>query len=161
MAMRATFRGRNRVRRVLARIPEEFRTGIAVSIEETARRIVEDAKRRAPQDTGTLRNAIDYRVARNGLTATLGIRRRKARRDAFYAHMVEFGTRPHVIKPKRGRALRHGKTVFGTEVHHPGTRPQPFLTPAFEAARPEGVASIRAAVKSALTRSVAAAGGQD
>lgn len=163
MALKATFGGRNRVRRVLARIPEEFRAEIGRSIERTARRIVDDARARAPEDTGTLKNSIDYRVAKNGLTATLGIRRKKARRDAFYAHMVEFGTRGHAVKVKNARILRDGKTgkVFGAAVQIPAIAARPFLTPAFEAARPEGVADIKAAVRAALTRAAKAAGAED
>ncbi|MCJ8138430.1 HK97-gp10 family putative phage morphogenesis protein [Falsirhodobacter halotolerans] len=38
----------------------------------------------------------------------------------FYAHFVEFGTRPH---PNKGR-------FTGTQ--HPGTAPDPFLRPAFD-----------------------------
>jgi HK97 gp10 family phage protein len=163
MALKATFRGRNRVRRVLARIPEEFRAEIGQSIERTAKRIVDDAKTRVPVETGTLKAAIDYRVAKNGLTATLGIRRKAARRDAFYAHFVEFGTRAHQVKVKTARILRDAKTgrVFGARVTIPALPARPFLTPAFEAAKPEGVADIRAAVRSALTRASKAAGGED
>lgn len=41
------------------------------------------------------------------------------------APMMEKGTRPHVIRPRRGRVLVFqvaGKTVFARIVHHPGTR---------------------------------------
>lgn len=163
MALKATFRGRNRVRRVLARIPEEFRAEIAQSIERTAKAIVEDAKARVPVETGTLKAAMDYRVAKNGLTATLGIRRKTAKRDAFYGHMVEFGTRAHQVKVKSKRILMDGKAgkVFGARVTIPALPARPFLTPAFEAAKPAGVADIRAAVKSALTKASKAAGGED
>ncbi|WP_329173335.1 hypothetical protein [Streptomyces sp. NBC_01477] len=40
------------------------------------------------------------------------------------------GTRPHVIRPRRARALRFqsgGSTVFAKVVYHPGTRPNNFL----------------------------------
>lgn len=44
--------------------------------------------------------------------------------------MVNDGTRPHIIRPKRAKALRFrvgGKVVFARIVHHPGTRARPFL----------------------------------
>jgi hypothetical protein len=44
--------------------------------------------------------------------------------------MVHDGTRPHIIRPKRAQALRFrigGRVVFAKVVHHPGTRPRPFL----------------------------------
>ncbi len=47
-----------------------------------------------------------------------------------YAPFVEFGTRPHVIKPRRKKALRFvidGKEVFAMKVNHPGSKPYPFF----------------------------------
>jgi hypothetical protein len=43
---------------------------------------------------------------------------------------VIYGTRPHIIRPRRARALRFrvgGRTVYAAYVHHPGTRPNDFL----------------------------------
>ncbi|RWN58755.1 hypothetical protein [Mesorhizobium sp.] len=48
-----------------------------------------------------------------------------SRRPVRYAHLLEFGTAPH-YQPKRG-------------VVHPGTRPTPWLTPAYFATRDEVV----------------------
>ena len=64
--------------------------------------------------------------------------------SAEYARYVEEGTRPHIIRPVRARALAWGgdrrltgslrtgarPTSFARIVHHPGTRPKPFLRPA-------------------------------
>lgn len=41
-------------------------------------------------------------------------------RNAWYAHFVEFGTRPHI----------NGGMFAGSE--HPGTSPDPFMRPAFD-----------------------------
>ncbi|GAB6066019.1 hypothetical protein JCM9492_11110 [Aquifex pyrophilus] len=49
---------------------------------------------------------------------------------AEYAPFVEFGTRPHVILPRRKRALRFikdGKEIFAKRVNHPGSKPYPFM----------------------------------
>ena len=43
---------------------------------------------------------------------------------------LEKGTAPHLILPKNSDVLRFeigGQEVFATQVHHPGTRPNPFL----------------------------------
>lgn len=51
-----------------------------------------------------------------------------------YAPYEEFGTRPHVIKPKNGKFLVFtigGKKIFTKKVNHPGNKPHPFLRPAF------------------------------
>lgn len=53
------------------------------------------------------------------------------RGQSGYANYVTSGTRPHVILPKRGKALKFmiaGKAVFARRVNHPGTRPNPYLT---------------------------------
>ena len=51
---------------------------------------------------------------------------------------VLYGTRPHIIRPRRKKALRFdvgGRTVFAAVVHHPGTRPNDFLGRALRAGR--------------------------
>jgi hypothetical protein len=61
------------------------------------------------------------------------------------AAFLEFGTRPHIITPKAKKALRFAASpggarltgsprigaavVFARVVHHPGTRPYPFMLP--------------------------------
>jgi hypothetical protein len=60
------------------------------------------------------------------------------------APFLEFGTRPHIIRPKTAKALRwasggnatlsgrprSGAPVqFAKVVHHPGTKPYPFMVP--------------------------------
>lgn len=53
----------------------------------------------------------------------------------FKANWLEYGTRPHQIKPKNGKALAiAGKVV--EHVNHPGARPYPFLRPALDQGAP-------------------------
>ncbi len=52
-----------------------------------------------------------------------------------YASFVEGGTKAHEIRPRNGQALRFfvgGAAHFARVVHHPGTRPYPFVGPALE-----------------------------
>lgn len=64
--------------------------------------------------------------------------------SASYAGDVEFGTKPHLIRPRNGRVLAWAATsgtrltgsarrgaamIFARLVHHPGTRPYPFMKP--------------------------------
>jgi hypothetical protein len=50
------------------------------------------------------------------------------------AAMLEEGTRPHIIRPRRAKALRFlnraGDVIFAKMVRHPGTRARPWLGPA-------------------------------
>lgn len=74
-----------------------------------------------------------------------------------YARAVEFGTRPHIIRPRNRKVLAWGgdrrlsgnlrsgakATNFATIVHHPGTRAKPYLRPGAErAVRDSGANAI-------------------
>jgi len=53
-----------------------------------------------------------------------------------YAVYVEYGTAPHEIRPVRAKVLAFevaGKMVFTPIVHHPGTKPNPFVRETAEA----------------------------
>ena len=58
----------------------------------------------------------------------------KTELDAFYAHMVEGGTKPHVIRPRSKKALKGpllsttGGSQFVGQVMHPGPKAQPFIS---------------------------------
>lgn len=89
--------------------------------------VVNRAKILAPVDTGRLRASIgpaQYRrtwTLRPQVTISVGVN---------YAEMVHDGTRPHIIRPRNAQALRFmvgGRVVYARVVHHPGTRPRPFL----------------------------------
>lgn len=100
--------------------------------------MVARAKILAPVDTGRLRAFI--RVERRSF---FGLRQRwTVGSDVEYAPMVNDGTRPHVIRPRRAKALRFkvgGRTVYAAVVRHPGTRARPFLDRALqEVARARG-----------------------
>lgn len=54
-----------------------------------------------------------------------------------YSLFVHEGTAPHVISASNGGVLAfpwHGEMAFFTSVHHPGTKPVPFLRDALPAA---------------------------
>lgn len=76
--------------------------------------------------TGKLRDSLTVRVEPDRIMVGP---------TASYAPFVEFPTRPHTIRAKNKRALSFmvdGKRVTVREVHHPGTKAQPFVRPAFE-----------------------------
>jgi hypothetical protein len=84
------------------------------------------AKRQVGVQTGALRKSIRYQVVRDskGLIATVG----SGNRIALMHHN---GTKPHIILPRRAQTLRfysHGRIVYSKMVHHPGTKPNKYLT---------------------------------
>jgi hypothetical protein len=58
---------------------------------------------------------------------------------AKHARWVEEGTKPHVIRPRRKKWLRfeqNGAIRFSKKVHHPGTKPRPFMQRARDKVEP-------------------------
>ncbi|WP_280413474.1 HK97 gp10 family phage protein [Nocardia asiatica] len=90
------------------------------------RRIVTNARRRVPVRTGALRDSIGSSVSSNTSSVRLDVFA-----SAPHARYVEDGTDPHVIRPRRARALAFqagGRTVFAMRVNHPGTKATNFLS---------------------------------
>lgn len=85
---------------------------------------------RFKNQTGNLRRSIHKTVesANRGLVFVES--------TAPYGQSVEFGSKPHVIYPKRGKSLAFktadGKMVFAKKVNHPGSKSYPYMRPAFE-----------------------------
>ena len=90
-----------------------------------------ELKRACPVDKGGLRLSIDVEIKNNTLTVYM----------LDYGLHVEYGTRPHIIRPKDKKVLRWNKKkgsvaykkddIFAMEVHHPGTQANPFIRNVF------------------------------
>jgi len=54
-----------------------------------------------------------------------------------YAHLVEYGTAPHLIRPEKKKAMTIGGEggPLRKLVLHPGTKAQPFIRTAFDATK--------------------------
>ena len=93
--------------------------------------ILAEMESRVPVKTGKLRDSLRIEVDPDRVTIGPN------QNIADYGGYVEFGTKPHVIRPKKpGGVLvfkMNGMTVYAKKVHHPGTKAQPFVRPAFEA----------------------------
>ena len=99
------------------------------------------AKADVPRKTGNLGRTIrvgDIDVRRQSVSILAG-----GRRNVGYAAAVEFGSKSHIIVPKRAKVLAWGgarrlsgnlragakPTSFARKVHHPGTSAKPYLVP--------------------------------
>ncbi len=84
------------------------------TIEEAGEGVEGEAKRTAPRDTSYYANNIFFDHVNKVIA------------NASYSADLEYGTKPHVIKPKNKKFLKfqiEDKEVFTKEVHHPGTKP--------------------------------------
>lgn len=74
--------------------------------------------------------------------------------DAYYAHMVEWGTRPHIIKIRvpNGNSAKGGQPKSWTTLtlQHPGARAQPFMRPALDATSTAAVEAVREYIRKRL-----------
>lgn len=90
--------------------------------------IANEAKTIAPYKTGNLKKDIKV-ISYSHKKVVVG-----NTKLAPYAKFVYFGTKPHMIKVKKARALANKKSgvVFGKKVNHPGTKANPYLKNAFD-----------------------------
>jgi len=97
---------------------------------QSANQILAEMEAKVPVKTGNLRTSLGVKVESSRVI--IG----PDERQAPYGGYVEFGTGPHVIRPKTKKVLSfvvNGKRVFATKVNHPGTKAQPYVRPAFDA----------------------------
>lgn len=96
------------------------------------RRTANQARADVPVRTGNLGRTIgEGPIAFTGPRTVSG----SVHAMADYALYVHEGSRPHLIRPRRAKALRFqigGRTVFARLVRHPGVRARPFLRNAAE-----------------------------
>lgn len=118
------------------------------AVKSGAKVVQSAAKGSAPRASGALRQSLGVKAekGRKGKTIAFAVvgPRKKVRKlvkrkgsrmpivavPAFYAHLVERGTRPHAIG-KGSRLARRGKAGSATGRLHPGSRPRPFLGPGY------------------------------
>lgn len=105
---------------------------------------VSEAQARVPRKTGHLQRSIRPGTVNDSYAVVEA--------KTPYAAPVEFGTKPHVIEPKRARVLAwaantrlsgrartaSGRMFFAARVNHPGTKAQPYLIPGAKAAVKKG-----------------------
>jgi HK97 gp10 family phage protein len=119
--------------------------GPAAAVRAGSSVIIKEMRRRAPTETGALKKSIGQRVKtyrRNKtVTSIVGARSKRYATDkgnrnpAYYAHLVEMGTAPH----RTGRKKSFYRRGAGM---HPGSKAQPFMRPAWDAAAPAAVAAV-------------------
>lgn len=148
-----------------------------------AKVILDEVKQRIPVASGDLRRSARITTRSQGTTASASVK--VGNSVAWYARLVEYGTRQHYISVsdadrgrgrgigRRGsatrretlasmttvnrRALQIGANFVGPAVHHPGARPRPFMRPAADAKAREAIDAYAAKLRERLTRAELAA----
>lgn len=107
------------------------------------------AKANVPVKSGALRDSIKVRVRNKKDRWRLKGSVVAGNKTAYYAHMVEFGTAAHLIKPKNRKSLFFAG-VMRELVEHPGAAPKPFMRPAFDAAAAAAINAFADKVRTGL-----------
>lgn len=99
---------------------------VADHLRKVSKRLVRLAKAQVGVDTGMLKRSINYSIVKRGkgITAVVGSQNR-------IAYLHHEGTSAHIIRPRRAKTLRfayRGRIVYTKLVHHPGTKPNKYLT---------------------------------
>lgn len=150
----AKVQGLDRLKRKLRAFPEIVKAEIRTAMEQGADEIVNMMKSLVPVESGELRDSIGWtwgdrpaysqaigsvKSADGNMVITIYAGNSKVR----YAHLVEFGTSPHV----------NGGKFAGSQ--HPGTKAQPFFFVSYRALRKRTKSRVTRAVNKAAKRMAA------
>jgi HK97 gp10 family phage protein len=135
--------------------PVKFEARVMASaLREGAKEIERRAKEEVPERTGKLRDSIKIRRRTNkrtgyiNLLVTAGDRKKGG---AWYAHLVEFGTQAHEIRPKRAKSL-FVAGLLRQVVNHPGSKPSGFMRRAFDEGNATALVLVTDRVRKGIDR---------
>ena len=124
----------------LGKLSSKTEDNVKKVLKNSAFNIEKNAKSSVNVKTGHLRRSISTKMG--DMEATIHTSNLK------YAPMVEFGTRPHIIRAKNKKALYwKGATHPVKQVNHPGSKAKPYLIPAFEKEIPYFVEKLKEVVE--------------
>lgn len=189
MASTVEIKGLKELDAVLKSLPEKIEQNVMRGAIRAGQKIMIDAVReklRTNQSikSGALEKSLRIRFDRKAKKrGWLNAKVIAGDKEAYYAHMVEFGTAAHFIsikedvKPnkqtrrgerkysyrtinnmvKRG-SLVIGKHFVGQSVSHPGARPKPFMRPTFDESQQAAIEAFAEYVRKRLPRELKKAG---
>lgn len=170
------FKGGKELQDMLNTLPAKLERNIMRSALRAGAAVIRDAAReKIDDDTGELAKSVrvSTRAKRGEVSATV----KAGNKKAFYAHMVEFGTAPHLVevrdedrptrKTRKGEksvsigtmnrmikrgSLQIGENFVGPAVMHPGAKPKPFMRPAIDEKQSEAIRAVGEQIRKRLTK---------
>jgi len=129
-----TITGLDEIQKLLNRLPANIEANVMRGALRAGVKVIEtEAKTRVPVKTGKLLKSIRISSRKRG--SELKVTLKAGGKGAKHAHLVEFGTQPHVINAKPESVLEFLQGIFAKTVMHPGARMKPFMRPALDAGR--------------------------
>jgi HK97 gp10 family phage protein len=145
--------GLSELDKLLKELPAQVERNILRGAMRAGAKVFEGrAKQLVPVRSGQLRDSIKVstRSKRGRVSATV----RAGGKKAFYAHMVEFGTARHFIKPRKRKSLFFAGLAREV-VDHPGSAPRPFMRPALDGGQAEAVNAAADYIRKRLAKEAA------
>jgi HK97 gp10 family phage protein len=177
-AIKGTFTGLDDVFKRLGHLNRTVRNRILrAAINEATKPLLDDAKQRAPRQSGLLRKSLGRKVktyrASGVVVAIIGPRskpsfkrqvtvrdkrtgktRSEYRNPVKYAHLQEQGRK--AVRVKRGRVLGRKGVYFGKQAA--AALPRPFLRPAFAAGKARAEQTMRRRILEEVLKEAAKGG---
>lgn len=174
MASTVEIKGLKELDAVLKSLPEKIEQNVMRGAIRAGQKIMIDAVReklRTNQSikSGALEKSLRIRFDRKAKKrGWLNAKVIAGDKEAYYAHMVEFGTASHLIGVKKRKTLAiqmvgpstkgSNAKFIGTKVNHPGARPKPFMRPAFDESQQAAIEAFAEYVRKRLPRELKKAG---
>mgnify|MGYP000095970482 CR=1 FL=1 len=135
--------GLDDLQKLLEQLPVDVERKILRGALRAGQKVVlEQAKASIHNVSGELTDSLRIST-RKGKNGKISARVIAGNKTAFYAHMVEFGTAKHLIKPKNRKSMLVAG-MMREVVNHPGAQKKPFMRPAADAAASEGSQAMAA-----------------
>lgn len=176
MADEQTIKGGRQLFDFLQQLPVKLERNVMRAALRAGGNVIRDeARNNVPVKLGALKKSIRVSTGSKGGTVRATVK--AGDKKAFYAQMVEYGTKPHLIKvddqdrpvnyrqsAKLGRtvltsirtinrnSLRIGSNFVGPKVEHPGAKPTPYLRPAVDMKSGDAITAVGAKIRERLTK---------
>lgn len=137
----------------LRELPVKLQRNVLRSaLRASAKVVADEAKRMVPVRTGALRDSIRVtsRLVRGVPTAKV-VAGSKGKNGVWYAHLIEFGTKSHIIETSTKKSLSIGGNAV-EKVMHPGAQKKPFMRPAFDLRSQDAIERFKEVVRARLTK---------
>lgn len=146
-----TIEGLDQLKKAFDNAPELVVSNLEKAVESSAVLLQNQAVREAPTNKGQGGGSRGSGGNLKQRIRTFKINRLRSEviPKVSYAAYVHEGTPPHVIRPlvKQALANKRSGQFFGKVVHHPGTRPNPFLLRAFNKEKSDMTAVFKKAIE--------------
>lgn len=121
------------------------RLGVEKAISDATKRVRKAARRRVAVRSGALKRSLKSSFSKRTMEGIV-----KAKQP--YAHLVEFGAQPVIIKPKKRHVLKINISVkkqYTKTARIPARQAKPFLVPSFQEEMPNVITEVKKVLNNA------------